>query len=188
MAIQKKLYSLEEFERFADSSENREKLLELIDGEIFEKMPTEEHGVVALNIGSAVKLHVKKNHLAGHVGVEVRHRNPVDKRNARIPDVSFRATDEAAVQRGSVPAMPDLAVEILSPDDEYQDMLEKARFYLHNGSRLVWLAYPKLRTVTSCWLSDDGVMQTRTHDINSTLDGGDVLTDFKLTVKDVFDV
>src|SRR5687768_3364000 len=122
MAIQKKLYSLEEFERFADSSENREKLLELIDGEIFEKMPTEEHGVVALNIGSAVKYHVKTNNLPGHVGVEIRHRNPLDKRNARIPDVSFRSTDETVVQRGSVQAMPDLAVEILSPDDEYQDM------------------------------------------------------------------
>jgi len=51
MAIQKKVYTVEEFERLADSAANRERLLEHIDGENIEKIPTEEQGVVALNIG-----------------------------------------------------------------------------------------------------------------------------------------
>jgi Uma2 family endonuclease len=188
MAVQKKLYTIAEFEPFADSSENRDRLLELVNGEIFEKMPTEEHGVIALNIGSALKNHVKLNDIAGRVGVEVRHRNPTDSHNARIPDVSFRYTDEPAVKKGSVDSMPDLAVEILSPDDEYQDLLEKAHFYLLNGSELVWLTFPKSRTIGVCTLMANGEISVRTLNINDVLDGGDVLPGFRMAVKDIFDV
>ena len=188
MVIQKKLYTVAEFEQFADSSENRDRLLELVNGEIFEKMPTEEHGVIALNIGSALKNHVKLNDIVGRVGVEVRHRNPTDTHNARIPDVSFRYSDEPAVKKGSVESMQDLAVEILSPDDEYQDMLEKAHFYLLNGSQLVWLIFPKSRTIGVCTLMANGEIKVRTLEIKDVLDGDDVLPGFTLAVKDVFDV
>ena len=40
---QTKTYTIEEFERFLALPENADRLFELIDGEIVEKMPTEEH-------------------------------------------------------------------------------------------------------------------------------------------------
>jgi Uma2 family endonuclease len=88
VAIQKKLYSAEEFERLADLPENADRRFELINGEIYEKMPTEEHGVIVLRIGSRILAFVETRKL-GWVGVEIRHRAPGDKQNARLPDVSF---------------------------------------------------------------------------------------------------
>jgi Uma2 family endonuclease len=40
MEARKLLYTVEEFEQLADSPENRDRLLELINGEIVEKVPT----------------------------------------------------------------------------------------------------------------------------------------------------
>lgn len=50
MAIQERLYTVEEFEAFIAEAENVDRLFELIDGEIFEKMPTEEHSLIIGNI------------------------------------------------------------------------------------------------------------------------------------------
>jgi Uma2 family endonuclease len=187
MAIEKKLYTVEEFERFAERGENRDRLLELIQGEIFEKMPTEEHGVVAANIVAALSNFVKPRKL-GRIGVEVRHRMPNDKANSRLPDVSFRSeTQTPIVTKGSVPMMPDLAVEIHSPDDAYQDLDAKARYYLKNGSRLVWIVYPKTRIVKICTLTETGDLHEETVGIEAKLSGKDVLPGFTLPVSEIFD-
>ncbi|MEO8393156.1 MAG: Uma2 family endonuclease [Chloroflexota bacterium] len=50
MAIQKQLYTIEDFEQFITQPENRDRRFELINGEIVEKMPTESHGIIAGNI------------------------------------------------------------------------------------------------------------------------------------------
>jgi hypothetical protein len=42
MEARKLLYTVDEFERLADAPENRDRLLELIDGEIVEKAPTQD--------------------------------------------------------------------------------------------------------------------------------------------------
>lgn len=47
-------YSLVEFEALLNQPENSNRLLELIDGEIFEKMPTQQHGLVASNVNFAL--------------------------------------------------------------------------------------------------------------------------------------
>ena len=50
MAIQPKLVTVVEFEQFLALPENRDHSFELIHGEIVEKVPTEEHGLIAGNI------------------------------------------------------------------------------------------------------------------------------------------
>ena len=50
MAIQERRYTVEEFEAFIAKAENVDRLFELIDGEIIEKMPTEEHNLIIGNI------------------------------------------------------------------------------------------------------------------------------------------
>jgi Uma2 family endonuclease len=124
MAIQKKLHTVEEFEAFADSKENDDRRFELINGEIYEKMPTEEHGIVAGNIFGFI-WNFNREHQLGNVAIEVRHRMPDDKHNARMPDVSFISDpNRTIVERGSVPRMPDLAIEVQSPDDKPAQMRE----------------------------------------------------------------
>jgi Uma2 family endonuclease len=181
MVIQDKSYPLDEFEDFIALPENRDRLFELINGEIVEKMPTQQHGIITLNIGGEVRTHVKQNNL-GRVGVEVRHQMPGDKFNSRLPDISFYAdTTTPVVERGAMLRMPDLAIEIKSPDDSLKEMAEKAAYYLANGSRVVWLVYPEQRLV-EVLTSDDRQLLTET----DTLDGGSVLPGFQMAVRDIF--
>jgi Uma2 family endonuclease len=185
MAIQKKLYTVEEFEKFADSRENTDRRFELIEGEIVEKLPTEKHGTIAGNIFGFI-WNFNREHQLGNVAIEVRHRMPDDRHNARMPDVSFISDpNRPIVEHGSVPHMPDLAIEVQSPDDKPDQMREKADYYLRNGSRLVWLFFTESKTVEARTISGNKIIVV-TLEIDSTLDGGDVLPGFKVAVREIF--
>lgn len=183
MAVQQKLITVAEFERFLSREENSGRLFELIEGEIVEKMPTEEHGIISLRLGSKVLIFVDL-HKLGRVGVEIRHGLPDDEYNERLPDISFRAgLEHEVVKEGTVPQMPDLGVEIKSPDDSLKKMRAKARYYLENGTRLVWLVLPKERLV-EVYAPDFEDILTE----NQILDGRDVLPGFRLPVVEIFQV
>ena len=102
MAVEHKLYTVEEFEQIADSPENAYRLLELIDGEIIEKMPNEEHGIVAMNIAAAL-WNWNNIHKLGRVGTEVRHRPPSFPRQnylsdqAACPTKRFKRRDRGSI-------------------------------------------------------------------------------------------
>jgi Uma2 family endonuclease len=177
---QSRLYTVDEFEQYADSPENSERLLELIDGEIVEKMPNEEHGMVSINLTTPLDIFIRKNK-SGRLVVEVRYRAPGDTRNACIPDIAFRAGNKPLVKRGSVPELPDLAVEIKSPDDSLKAVREKVRYYLANGVRLVWLVLPAQKVIEVYTPSEEFILTEA-----DTLSGGDVLPGFALSVREVF--
>jgi Uma2 family endonuclease len=183
----KTLYTVEEFDDIREQPENDGKLLELIHGEIVEKTPSELHGIVALLIGAKLLTFVQTNNL-GYVGVEVSYRPQTGPYNDRMPDVSFRAAGEPIVTEGSVPGMPDLAVEIKSPRNSFESLREKAQFYLQNGSRMAWLVHPARRQIELCRLSTEarGVMLVTLLSADDTLDGGDVLPGFSARVGDLF--
>jgi Uma2 family endonuclease len=176
--------TFDEFEEYIERPENSERLLELINGEIVEKVPTEEHGIVVLNIASPLRAFVRQ-HKLGRVTTEARHHLPGDDKNDRLPDVSFRSDISAPVVRqGPIAGMPDLAVEVQSPSQSESDMVKKAAYYLANGSRMVWLAYLTKRSVEvhrrsqPVEILEDG----------DVLDGDDVLPGFTLSLSDVFDL
>lgn len=180
MALADQKTNVEAFESFIANHPNR--LFELIHGEIVEKVGTEEHGSIALDIGGAIKLYLKRNPI-GIAGVEVRHRTPDDSYNDRLPDVSFRkAKPEDIVKNGAVPTMPDLAVEIKSHTDTYKQMREKAQYYLDNGTSLVWLVYPE-KQLLEVYRIDADIDILNTDD---TLSGYDVLPNFELATHEIF--
>jgi Uma2 family endonuclease len=173
-----------QFEAFIERPENADRLLELIDGEIVEKVPTEEHGVIVLNIASPMRAFVKPRKL-GRVTIEGLHRLPDDDENAVLPDMSFRSNIESpVVRRGSIPVMPDLAVEVQSASQSEDFLVEKAAYYLANGTRIVWLVFPTRRVVEVH--RPGGQVEIFTE--ADTLSGGDVLPGFELPVSDIFDL
>jgi Uma2 family endonuclease len=184
MVVERKLYTIAEFEAFIAQPENQDRLFELIDGEIFEKMPTEEHGVLGAGLAHVLLTFVKPRKL-GRVAVEARHHAQNDNHNDLLPDVSFTSKERmlTLVKQGTVPQMPDLVIEIQSPGDSLKKMRAKAEYYLANGARMVWMLYPKKHLI-EVWTQDD----IQILDENDTLDGGDVLPGFKLSVRDVFDI
>lgn len=175
------MLTADEFEHLIDLPENSERLLELINGEIFEKTPTQEHGFIAGNIITAINIFARPKRL-GRAAVEARHRAPEDTFNARMPDVSFTSARQPMVTRGSVMYLPDLAVEIQSPDHTVKMMREKATYYLANGVRLVWLVYPRKHFIEVYSLDADVEILLE----GDTLTGGDVLPGFALPVAEVF--
>ena len=181
MVTQDRLYTVAEFEEIIARPENRDRLLELINGEIIEKMPTQQHGMCSVKISSRVLTWTEQGH-PGRVAVKVRHQMPGDEHNSRLPDISFYADmTTPVVERGAMLRMPDLAVEIKSPDDTFKKMAEKAEYYLANGVRMVWLVYPEKKLVEV--LTPDDRQLLKEDDI---LDGGDVLPGFAMPVHDIF--
>jgi Uma2 family endonuclease len=180
--VKEQIHTVEEFEAFIQRPENADRLFELIDGEIVEKVPTEEHGVLALLLGGEIYIYLKQ-HPIGRASVEARHKMPSDKENARLPDIAFTSNERALpiTTAGAVPQMPDLCIEIQSPNDTPLSMREKALYYLKNGSRMVWLLFTRRRQVEVHTPDDIQILS-----IDDTLDGGDVLPGFTLAVKDIF--
>src|SRR6516164_4640028 len=107
MVVGHKPITVAEFELFVMAAENQTKHFQLISGEIVEKVVTQRHGVLAVNIASAIKAYLRE-HRIGRVAVEVRHRAPGDDTNELLPDVSFtHDLDRPVVDVGPVPYMPD---------------------------------------------------------------------------------
>ena len=182
MEARQLLYTVEEFEQYADAPENRDRLLELIDGEILEKVPTEQHVMIVILIAHWLLNFILTNSIKGRVVTEVRYRSKEDRRNARIPDVSYRAGSNPLTKKGSVPELPDIAIEVKSPDDSLKDMRSKARYYLANGTKLVWLVEPQKRFVEVYSLDDEQLLLE-----GEMLDGGSVLPDFQMPVSAIFE-
>lgn len=88
---------------------------------------------------------------------------------------------EPSVSQGTVPRMPDLAVEIKSPNDTRQRLRDKAAYYLSNGTRVVWLVYPEKRMIEM--LTPDDFTHVSGDGI---LEGGELLPGFSMTLDEVF--
>ncbi len=183
VAPAKQEMTVEEFDALLALPENADRLLELVNGEIVEKMPTQEHGYILLRLGSRL-IYFLDAHQLGVVYIDSTHHVPGDPRNKRRPDIAYMsfARSQTLVKKGAIPQIPDLAVEIQSPDDSVDMMREKAAYYLGNGSRMVWLIYPEKRIV-------EVYQAGKTIELlvpGDTLNGGDVLPGFTLAVSDIF--
>jgi Uma2 family endonuclease len=76
----------------------------------------------------------------------------------RLPDGNVRSPDVSVVRVEKLPDgkpprtfgafAPDLAVEVLSPNDSHRAVADKIGEYLQCGVALVWLVDPDARTVT----------------------------------------
>lgn len=180
MVIQNKLYTVEEFEAFQRETQNRERHWELINGEIIEKMVTFEHGEIVLELGTEFKLYLRQNPI-GRATTEADFRPGEDRRNVRRPDISIvLGMDKPVAPEGATPYMPDIAVEVQSPNDPPKQMRDKADFYLANGVRVVILIYTPKRIVEVLTPDDRDLLNE--HD-TLTLD---LLPGFAVPIKALF--
>jgi Uma2 family endonuclease len=79
--------------------------------------------------------------------------------------------------------VPDLAVEVVSPNDEPADVAAKVTFYVAHGVLLVWVVYPRSPRV----IVHQPGQEPRTLGIADTLGGGEILPGFHLPVASIFD-
>jgi Uma2 family endonuclease len=101
----------------------------------------------------------------------------------RGPDVAFWSIKrQPEMPEGYFLIPPDLAVEVLSPDDRRGDVRAKIKEYVFYSVPLVWLVDPETRTV----LVYRGNMRGTELGDDDALDGGDVLPGFSCKVADLF--
>ena len=72
---------------------------------------------------------------------------PADADLIRRPDVAFFGSDKSArlEETGHVTVAPDLAVEVISPNDTIDELEEKIVEYFAAGVKMVWAVHPKFR-------------------------------------------
>lgn len=104
----------------------------------------------------------------------------------RAPDVAF-ISRERLEKVGGIPEKfaefpPDLAVEVLSPEDTSSEVLKKVQEYLVGEVPLVWIVDPATRTVTVYRSLHDVHILTADQD----LDGGVVIPGFQARVAELF--
>ena len=148
MTQQRTLLTADEFFRLYS---HRDGKFELVEGEVVEMAPVnEEHGEIAGNVTTAFNVYSRQRG-AGRAGVEIGYRLGAGPDTVRGPDVSFalgpRRPAEAR-RSGFVPGAPDIAVEVVSPNDSAAELERKIGEYLAAGSLRVWAIYPASRSVT----------------------------------------
>lgn len=84
----------------------------------------------------------------------------------RIPDICVKAPPHATTP---ILELPDLAIEVISPDDEIGEMLTKAGDYLASGVPHIWLVDPYKRTLIE--VDRDGIRRPASTVLSTALVG-----------------
>ncbi|MDQ3607441.1 MAG: Uma2 family endonuclease [Actinomycetota bacterium] len=132
-----------------------------------------EEGVIVSRTGCDLGGHVDEHDL-GDVTARIGCRLFSDPDTVRAPDVAFiaRARVEATGRsEGYLAGAPDLAIEIVSPDDTSAEVHEKVLDWLAASTRLVLVVHPRPRTITA-YRSATDIAILREAD---TLDASDVV-------------
>src|SRR5277367_1966613 len=142
MSTQTRLMTADEFLELPDDG----LLHELIRGEVVTmSLPGGEHGEIAGEIFRLVANHVKPAKLGKTYAAETGFLIERDPDTVRGPDVAFvRAERISKIVNPDkhVPFAPDLAVEVLSPNDRADSVDEKVQMWLAAGSTAVWTVDP----------------------------------------------
>lgn len=159
--------------------------------ELVHGVPEERYmGARSSLIGGAILFVLEQfNRAKGRVGFVLQEAacryDADDPDHYRRPDVCFVRAGRLPGERvpdGDLRLAPDLAVEVLSPNDVAVQVERKVEEYLHFGVRLVWIVIPETRTVRVH--RADGTGSLLRH--GDVIDGEGVLEGFTCSVADFF--
>ena len=155
-------------------------LFEFVDGHFVEKTLGASELELANVLAEMLNAYVKPNRL-GRVRIEVIFRLKTSPRLDRRPDVAFVSESTWPADRRILPAsaweaVPDLAVEIVSPTNRTNADTQKIHEYFRAGSKAVWVIYPDLATIYV--YSNPKTVTILTH--GDTLDASPVIPGFTI--------
>ena len=160
---------------------NTEHPCELVNGTLVEKSMGLPEGFLGALILTFLNAFVLPRKLGIVVQADGMFR--MSRGNIREPDVSFTRRERLPTPIPQVGGWcPDLCVEILSPDNSETEMATKRNEYFASGCRRVWEIDPRTRT-TVVYTSPE---VSTTLAATDTLDGGDVLPGFTLSLAELF--
>lgn len=182
---------MEDFIRLYDKAP-----FELIDGERIEIMPNlAGHSSVLENLHETLVLYKHTTQ-----GVFIHTQSPYVLtyssnwvKGSRVPDIMVYRADRMAVYQAQDPdwaakpfvLVPDVCIEIVSPNDTDTEIEEKIERYLADGVRAIWVINPQVKITM---LYQAGSNQVKRLTVSDTLDGGEVLPGFTLPLATLFGV
>jgi len=159
---------------------------ELVRGEVRVMTPAgSQHGRLAMQIGARLSAYATENALGTVYAAETGFKLASDPDTVRGADVAFvtRARFEAVGDTEQYwPGAPDLAVEVLSPDDRYHEVDEKVAEWLAAGCRMVIVVNPRRRAATVYRSPAD----VRLLIAGDSIDGGGVVPGWTLPLRELF--
>jgi len=159
---------------------------ELVKGELRQSpLAGAEHGAICVNVILKLGRHIKAHGYGLGFGAGTGFKLASEPDTVRAPDMAF-VRRERIPARGIPetfwPGAPDLAVEVIGPEDTYEEVEEKIEDWLTAGGRAVWVLNPKRRSVSVHRSATD---VTRLSEADE-LDGGDVVPGFRCKVSEIF--
>jgi Uma2 family endonuclease len=170
-----------------DGTPATDALYEVVDHQRVDLAPMSAYaGKVASLLGRKMA-NVAEEHRLGEVVNEVLFLLPLEREPQRRPDVAFVSfqrwpADRAVPDTDPWPVVPDLAVEVVSPTDRFEDVFAKAREHVQAGVRLVWVIAPQSQQV----FAFEGSTRPRILAVPDDLDGGAVLPGFRMPLATLF--
>ena len=159
---------------------------ELVGGKLVEKPASALSSLVAGIILEILSEFVRKGRLGTVFPPDLTYQCfPNDPSLVRRPDVSFIRRGRFQGPRlpdGHVRIAPDLAVEVISPNDTAYDIDDKVEMYLSAGVGLILVINPVTRTVRVYGAKLRGAVLRE----EEALDGADILPVFSCSIREIF--
>lgn len=159
---------------------------ELVRGELRRTpLAVAEHGMICVNVIMLLGWHIKQHKLGIGLGTGAGFKlgsNPDTVCAADAAFISRKRIPESGITETFWPGAPDLAVEVLDPNETYSEVEEKIEDWLMAGTRAVWIVNPKRQSV-AVYRSMKDVMHLSEGD---ELEGGDVVPGFRCKVSEIF--
>jgi Uma2 family endonuclease len=186
--VEQKLYTVEDLWELQTGSDE-DKMLELIRGELI--MVGGSGGEATILAGFILRKignYVEEHNLGYVTGADGHYILAEDPDTAVMPDVGFVRKERMPkpIPKKYLPLAPDLAVEVISPNDKAKEIREKIEVYLAYNTEIVWVVYPASERVDVYRATDKSHIEVVKKD--GTLQGEKVLPGFSLAVKDIFAV
>jgi Uma2 family endonuclease len=158
---------------------------ELLRGELIMMSPAgSEHGMIVAEVAGILRDFVKPRGLGVVLGAETGFRVSTEPDTVLAPDVAFLQAARVAsgLPKGYFPGAPDLAVEVLSPNDRFSEVIAKVQNWLGAGCKCVWVVDPKTQAVAIYGAGHTGAILGA----SDTLTGGELLPGFSTPVAGIF--
>lgn len=159
---------------------------ELVQGEVRRMAPAGyRHGRIVLNVTTPLDRFVRENNLGAVLAAETGFKIASNPDTVRAPDVAFVSRErigEVGDVEGYWPGAPDLAVEVVSPNDSYAGVEDKVDNWLRAGTRMVVIVNPGGETVTVRSPTEIKILTK-----GDTLDGEEVVRGWTLPVANIFE-
>ncbi len=105
--------------------------------------------------------------------------------NERMPDVAFVSTKKIPKKGEPMKKWnfaPDIAIEVISPNDVYDKIFDKLNDYFKAGVKQVWLVEPRFERIRIYKSPEESTTLQKQDELTCE----EILPDFKLLLTDIF--